>query len=627
MSKHGVEEIQFEEKDRIHGVFSEIAQSLSEEFFTAKETDAIAPTQGDVLQHVLDYTRKRLDAEKCALFLVDSSGKSLVLERASGVADSKKLKDVATYDLEATEQAGTGVTPWVLQRKKSFNAKTYDELRHNSEGHWKGNWDVAMYGEDKVRTEFKCVYMVPLLAGDRRIGVLKYENRTGDKQFFDKTDERLIDTISALVTNLVISQRIERNRYDRILPAISSALVSHFDKPSFYEELLEKCRHILDAELCSLFLLDDEDNLDLKCIVGLDRSKREQLRDFGYKRYKWAKGLTPWILKRGKSFNVRSYPDLRGRSEGNHKGRWDRIVYDGKPEKNFRSLYSIPLIIGEKPIGVFKVENKKAAPYYFTESDERLFDLIGRLIALVSVKYERARENEEYLARMGRVVEWGFLAAGVAHEFNNYLQTFLVMTHNALEEFPDDTARERLKAIVSEIEKAAESIDNFRTVMTKPRIADTFDLDGLAKRIIAASQARFDTHDVTMTYKNEGVVDVRLNESETQTIIINLVNNAFESVADRQRPRIVEVLVRLAQDENVVIEVIDSGREITKTETRSIFAPFYTTKPGGMGVGLYWVHRLVDKIGGTIAIDSPNQHEGATFRVTLPQGIWEESVR
>jgi len=157
--------------------------------------------------------------------------------------------------------------------------------------------------------------------------------------------------IAALVTNLVISQRVERNRYDRILPVISSALVSQFDRPSSYEELLETCRRILCADTCALFLLEDEDNLVLDCIVGIPDFKKEKLRGFGYQNYHTAQGLTPWILRKGSAFNVRNYPDLKERSEGHHLGKWDEIVYDGRREVLFKSLYSIPLIIGSEQIG------------------------------------------------------------------------------------------------------------------------------------------------------------------------------------------------------------------------------------------------------------------------------------
>src|SRR5208337_4490526 len=140
-------------------------------------------------------------------------------------------------------------------------------------------------------------------------------------------------------------------------------LVSSFGQSSFYERLLEQCRQILSADLCSLFLLDRDDNLMLRAIVGeLTENERERLTGFLYKDYKLAKGLTPWILREKRALNVRNFPDLKARSEGNHLGKWDSIIYHGKPQEEFKSLYSIPLTVGENRIGVLKVENKNIPP-------------------------------------------------------------------------------------------------------------------------------------------------------------------------------------------------------------------------------------------------------------------------
>lgn len=303
----------FEEINRIQTMFSDVAASLAAKFF-GKDSDI---ESSDALQHVLDTTRQILEADKCALFLVDISRRSLILERASGSVQFESLNNVGTYDIDGYDPSfpGTGVTPWVWYTRRPFNAKSFDELIYNSEGHWKGNWDVSMYGgREKAKIDFKCVYMVPLVAGNECLGVLKYENRTGDKLYFDDDDERLINMIGSFVANLVISKRIERNRYDRILPRISRILVASFGDKSFYEQLLEECRQILAADLCSLFLVDSQDNLVLRSIVGkIDKNARQQLSTFYYENYKTSKGLTPWILRVGRAFNVRNFPDLYAR--------------------------------------------------------------------------------------------------------------------------------------------------------------------------------------------------------------------------------------------------------------------------------------------------------------------------
>ena len=96
----------YQEKNRIQQLFSQVAGELSAKFFNPdKLTD-----KSDAMQQVLDTTRKILNAEKCALFLVDVSRRSLILERASGAVQFEKLKDVGTYDIAEynSHQHGTG---------------------------------------------------------------------------------------------------------------------------------------------------------------------------------------------------------------------------------------------------------------------------------------------------------------------------------------------------------------------------------------------------------------------------------------------------------------------------------------------------------------------------------------
>lgn len=612
----------YEEKSRLQNLFSHIAAALSYQFFGPFKTDL----KSDALQQVLDTTRDILEAEKSALFLVDISKRSLILERASGAVQFGKLKDVGTYNIEKynPDLQGTGVTPWVWYRKQPFNAKSFKELVYNSEGHWKGNWDVAMYGgREKAEVDFKCVYMVPLLAGDDCIGVLKYENRTGGKQYFDHSDERLIDMIGALVTNLVVAQRIERNRYDQILPTISEVLVSSFGQSTFYERLLEQCRQILSADLCSLFLVDNHGNLALKAIAGpLSETERAQLADFKYENYQSSMGLTPWILRTGRSFNVRNYPDLRARSEGNHLGKWDNIVYHGKPQEEFKSLYSIPLIVGDNRIGVLKVENKNVTPFYFTESDETLFDLIGRLIAIGSIY-----DTEKYFGALIRGAELGFLAAGISHEFQNYLQRFTLIVANASDLCLDNPKlAQKLSDLQHEIGTAEKVIDRFHDIRNRQESKQPFDPDELVDDVLALCRRRFKDYNIEVKYHNEGVRQICLNPADFQTIFVNLMKNAFESIGEKSKQGIVHVTLRRSAAKQFCLVVEDSGRGFSEEQKHHLFLPFFTTKsPSGMGFGLFSVQRIVDANGGVIKTSGSNRLGGASFEITLP--ISSESIR
>ncbi len=600
-------------------LFRNCSDTSSLEFGSSRE-----PRSDDVLQEFLDYTRTTMKAQRCALFLVDERENSLTLERISEQTDSEnklhyeEIPHIPSYDLVnySSEKRGQGVTPWVLYRKEPFNARSYEELISNSEGHHKGNWDDLIYGgKDKARNDFKCVYMTPLLAGAKAIGVLKCENRTLEAPypFFDQTDERQINSLAGVLVNLVVSQRIERRRYDRALPAISEILLRDFGQSQLFKSLLSECRSRLHADLCSLFVTSGGD-LVLRAIVGLDKDKEARLLDFRYENYRTSDGLTCLVLRQHKSFNMRSYKDLADRAERKGPGKWDDIVYDGNAAVMFKSLYSIPLRIGEEDVGVLKVENKNVAPFYFTESDERLFDLIGRLIA-IGVKYD----NEAYLGLMLRAAEMGFLASGIAHEFNTYLQSIQGIS-DVIGLDAEGNIRRQVNKLSRQIKLAAKTIDNFRMIRDRKQEVETFPIDQRVDEIVKIVDERFRNNQIELEYQKNHF-EVTMNSSEFQTILINLLRNAHDAIVETKRPGKVYLAVRESGEGRFIIEVADTGTGFDRDKMQYLGAPYYTTKSaaGGTGMGLFWIYRIVERNRGEIDPVANNQFGGATIRVTLPK--------
>jgi len=611
-------------QNSLSAIAEQLFKMLSEAATSDKSTNS-EPATDDVLQEFLDYTRTTMKAQKCALFLVSDQGNSLTLERISEQIDSAhrlhydQIPHIPSYDLTHYNPSkyGQGVTPWVLHRKKSFNARSYEELLNSSEGHHKGNWDAFIYGgTENAKNDFKCLYMTPLLAGEKPIGVLKCENRTPDARYsyFDQIDERQINVMAGVLANLVVSQRIERRRYDQALPAISEILLRDFGQPKLFRSLLIECCRLLHANLCSLFVVTDRTDLSLRAIVGLPEAKESQLHYFRYPNYRTSDGLTCLVLQRRQSFNIRSYQDLADRAERKGPGKWDNIVYDSNAAVEFKSLYSIPLRIGEEDIGVLKVENKNVPPFYFTESDERLFDLIGRLIA-IGVKYD----NEAYLGLMIRAAEMGFLASGIAHEFNNYLQRFQAIASRIGQRANDPGVRILVQDLSKQVKFATHAIENFRMIRDRKHVVETFLVDPLVEQIIAIVQERFKNNNIQLSFQKSGM-EVTMNPSELQTILINLLRNAQDAIMEVKRPGHVYLRLTPVRRDSIVIEVADNGKGIDPETKDYLCAPYFSTKGpgGGMGMGLFWINRIVERNSGSLDFNVKNKWGGATFRVILP---------
>ena len=106
---------------------------------------------------------------------------------------------------------------------------------------------------------------------------------------------------------------------------------------------------------------------------------------------------------------------------------------------------------------------------------------------------------------------------------------------------------------------------------------------------------------------------------------MNLLSNARHAVEGSREP---QIQIRVGYEDLlpelervgplVALEVRDNGVGIDDDEKKRIFDPFFTTRPGGFGMGLAIVHRIVELHGGMVWVES-DPGRGSTFRVALPR--------
>jgi signal transduction histidine kinase len=104
-------------------------------------------------------------------------------------------------------------------------------------------------------------------------------------------------------------------------------------------------------------------------------------------------------------------------------------------------------------------------------------------------------------------------------------------------------------------------------------------------------------------------------------VLLNLVMNGMEAMAAvTDRPRELLIRSRPHEEDQVLVAVQDMGVGIDPNDLDQLFNAFFTTKPGGMGIGLSICRSIVDAHGGRLWA-TPNAGYGATFHFALP-GIW-----
>jgi len=232
------------------------------------------------------------------------------------------------------------------------------------------------------------------------------------------------------------------------------------------------------------------------------------------------------------------------------------------------------------------------------------------------------------LARVSRITTLGELAASIAHEVNQPLTAIVADSNAALNwlarETPDlQIVRETLAAIVKDSERAAGVFTRIRGMLS--RSAQPFhpvDLCAIIPETLPLIRAEFARHairvEVSLAVERPLVSG---DPIQLQQVLLNLLLNAAEAsrevVADRRLVSVSAEVHRTEQRAHIAVKVRDAGVGLGGADLTQLFQPFYTTKPGGLGMGLSVSKTIVERHGGRLWVTANTDH-GATFHFCIP---------
>ena len=242
-------------------------------------------------------------------------------------------------------------------------------------------------------------------------------------------------------------------------------------------------------------------------------------------------------------------------------------------------------------------------------------------MAIILRDVTEARKKTESAIESERLTALTLLAAGVAHEIGNPLNSLnihLQLMERALKNLPAKNAehlRQDLRVARDEIARLDRIITQFLRAVrpTKPDLQRASANDIVAETLMLVEREIADRDILVETELDKSAPATLVDRAQLKQAFYNLIKNALQAM----RPGGILRIRTEATDTHVVVSFIDTGHGIPAEQAGRIFEPYYTTKSDGSGLGLMIVQRIVRDHGGTIDVES-DVGRGTSVRVRLP---------
>ena len=274
--------------------------------------------------------------------------------------------------------------------------------------------------------------------------------------------------------------------------------------------------------------------------------------------------------------------------------------------------------------------------------DERYIRKDGQLVwARLTVSLVRASKGEELFAigmvediteqkkiqdallRAEKLAIAGQLGASLAHEINNPLQSVIGCLGLAEKNLAEGADVGRyLQVARGELRRAAGTVAQLRDLhrLSEPKVKEPTDLDALLEEVLLLCRKKCEECRITASWNlADGLPAILLVSDRMRQVFLNLILNALDATPEEGRLEVTTSRTPASETApaGVCVSFADNGSGIAPDVLPHLFEPFYSTKPQGLGLGLYITNKIVEAHGGHIDVSS-RLGEGSTFSVWLP---------
>jgi PAS domain S-box-containing protein len=422
-----------------------------------------------------------------------------------------------------------------------------------------------------ARHHARSILCLPLLKEAGLVGVLYLENN--------------------LVINVFTPDRIV------VLKLLASEAAISLENIRLYDDLQDreaKIRRLVDSNIIGIFIWHADGRI-------IDANEA-YLRIIGYHRSDLIAGRLSW--------RDLTPPEWRGADDY----RVAQLEMTGTAQPYEKEYFRkdggrVPVLVG--------------AATFEGRSDEG----VGFVLDLTDRKSaERAyTQVQTELAHANRVATMGHLTASIAHEINQPIGAAITYANAALNwlgrESPNlEEVRRALGLIVEAGIRAGAVIDRIRALVKKaPARRDRVEINEAVLEIVELTRREMVENAISVQMElAEGLLAVQGDRVQLQQVMLNLLINAIEAMSGMSEgSRELLISTQKTESEGVLVAVRDSGPGLAPDSADRLFESFYTTKSGGLGMGLSISRSIIEAHQGRLWA-SANTPRGAVFQFTLP---------
>jgi PAS domain S-box-containing protein len=427
--------------------------------------------------------------------------------------------------------------------------------------------------------------LVPFYIGGKAVGTI-WAITHGDRRKFDSEDERIMNTLgqfASLAYQTVESiedlklQIAAREQAETAVRALASGLEA-------------KIRRLVDSNIIGIFIW----NLDGRIIDGNEAF----LRIIGYDRGDLIAGRLNW-----RELTPPEWQEAADR-------RVAQLEASGTTQPHEKEYFRkdgtrVPVLVGA---AAFEGSSNEGVGFVLDLTDRK--------------RAERAyTEVQMELAHANRVAAMGQLSASIAHEISQPLGAVLSYANAAshwLAAQPPavEEVRGALDFIVKSGVQASEVVDRIRALVKKaPPRTDKLEINEAVLEVIGLTRNEMAKNGISVrTQLAESLPAIQGDRVQLQQVNLNLLINAMEAMSARSEgPRDLLISTAKTDSEGVLVSVPGVAPE----SVERLFEPFYTTKPGGLGMGLSICRSIIESHHGRLWATANTPH-GAVFQFNLP---------